>query len=107
MGHQRLDGDRSEAEAFRRWSGSKWAACRGWCAHVDAKVIDVLPRRDQQWRWLELDLDKTKGRVRSREARGSRKCREESRGRPAGDGNLPLLLGLWRWCSPSAKREGE
>jgi hypothetical protein len=107
VGRRQLDSGRSEAEAFRRWSGSKRAACRGWCARVDAEVVDVLPRRDRQWRWLELDLDKTKGRVRSREARGSRRCREERRRRPAGDGNLPLLLGLRRWRSPCAKREGE
>jgi hypothetical protein len=45
--------------------------------------------------------------MRSREARGSQRCREESRRRPAGDGNLPLLLRLRRWCSPSTEREGE
>jgi hypothetical protein len=29
MGRRWLDGGRSEVEAFRRWSGSKRAACRG------------------------------------------------------------------------------
>jgi hypothetical protein len=83
------------------------AACRGWCVRVDAEVVGVLPRRDRQWRRLELDLDTKKECVRSREARGSRRCRERSRIRPAGDCNLPLLLGLRRWCSPSTEREGE
>jgi hypothetical protein len=45
--------------------------------------------------------------VRSREARGSWRCRERSRRRPAGDGNLPLLLRLRRWRSPSTEREEE
>jgi hypothetical protein len=44
MSRRCLDGGRSEMEAFRRWFGSKQAACRGWCARVDAEVIDVLPR---------------------------------------------------------------
>jgi hypothetical protein len=61
VGCRRLDGGRSEVEAFRRWSGLKRAVCRGWCARVDAEVVDVLPRRDRQWQWLELDLDKRKG----------------------------------------------
>jgi hypothetical protein len=107
VGLRWLDSGRSEAEAFKRWSGLKRATCRGWCARVDAEVVDVLPRRDRQWRRLELDLDKTKGRMRSREARGSQRCREESWRRPAGDDNLPLLLGLWQWRSPSTEREGE
>jgi hypothetical protein len=107
MGRRWLVGGRSEAEAFRKWSGSKRAACRGWCARVDAEVVGVLPRRDRQWRRLELDLDTKKGCVRSREARGSQRCREESSRRPAGDGNLPLLLGLRQWRSPYAEREGE
>jgi hypothetical protein len=107
VGRRRLDGGRSEAEAFRRWSGSKRAADRGWGARVEAEVVDVPPCRDRRWRWLELDLDKTKGCVRSREARGSQRCREEGRRRPAGDGNLPLLLELRRCRSPSAEREGE
>jgi hypothetical protein len=107
VGRRRLVGGRSEAEAFRKWSGLKQAACRGWCARVDAEVVSVLPHRDRQWRWFELDLDTKKGCVRSREARGSRRCREESRRRPAGDGNLPLLLRLRQWRSPSAESEGE
>jgi hypothetical protein len=59
-GRRRLDGGRSEAEAFRKWSGSERAACRGWCVRVDTEVVGVLPRRDRQWRWLELDLDTKK-----------------------------------------------
>jgi hypothetical protein len=47
VGHRQLVGGKSEAEAFRRWSGSKRAACRGWCARVKAEVVDVLPRRDR------------------------------------------------------------
>jgi hypothetical protein len=107
VGHRWLVGGRLEVEAFRRCFGSERAACRGWCAHVDAEIVGVLPRRDRQWRWLELDLNTKKGCMRLREARGSRRCREENRRRPAGDGNLPLLLGLRRWRSPSAEREGE
>jgi hypothetical protein len=45
-----------------------------------------------------------------REIEGSKRVTEmqrKSRRRPAGDGNLPLLLGLRRWCSPSIEREGE
>jgi hypothetical protein len=107
MGRRRLDGGRSEVEAFRRWSGSKRATCRGWGARAEAEVVDVPPCRDRRWRRVELDLNRTKGCVRSREARGSQRCKEESRRRPAGDGNLPLLLELQRWCSPSTEREGE
>jgi hypothetical protein len=59
-GHWRLDGGSSEVEAFRKWSGSEQAACRGWYVRVDAEVVGVLPRRDWQWRWLELDLDTKK-----------------------------------------------
>jgi hypothetical protein len=91
-----MDGGRSEAEPFRRWFGSK-----------QAEVVDVLPCRDRLWRQLELDLDRTKGCMRSRKVRGSQRCREERRRRPAGDGNLHLLLGLQRWRSPFAEREGE
>jgi hypothetical protein len=35
------------------------------------------------------------------------RCREEGGRGSAGDGNLPLLLGLRRWRSPSAERERE
>jgi hypothetical protein len=107
VGRRQLDSGRSEAEAFRRWSGSKHAASRGWGARVEAEVIDVPPCRDRRWRWLEVDLDKMRECVRSREARGFQRCREEGRRRPAGDGNLPLLLRLQRWHSPSTEREGE
>jgi hypothetical protein len=105
VGRRRLVGGRSEAEAFRRWSSLKRAACRGWGARVEAEVVDVPPCRDWRWRRLELDLVKMRECVRSREARGFQRCREEGSRRSAGDGNLPLLFGLRRWRSPSAERE--
>jgi hypothetical protein len=41
-----------------------------------------------------------------REIEGSKRVTEMQR-RPAGDGNLPLLLRLRRWCSSSTERDGE
>jgi hypothetical protein len=42
VGRRRLDGSRSEAEAFRRWSGSKRAACRGWVLMLKPRLSMFL-----------------------------------------------------------------
>jgi hypothetical protein len=92
VGRRRLDGGRSKAETFRRWSSSKRAACRGWGAHAEAEVVDVLPCRDRRWQRLKLDLDRTKGCVRSRKQGGLSDVEKKAREGLLATATFPLFL---------------
>jgi hypothetical protein len=59
-GRRWLAGGGSVVEGFKEWSSSRCPACRGWGAHIEAKIVEDLPGRDRSWRWLGLDLVTTK-----------------------------------------------